>query len=537
VSKVAGYPQSAVHPQCGRLTWIHAVGRSRKDLERLIDVADGRGVQLRTVNGGDLDLSTSSGRMLARILGSVARQESEHKGERRRRANQQRRAAGKWRADGARVYGYTKTGEPFEPEASLLRQAAADVLAGVSLRSIAIDWNKRGMTTTRGKGWTNLALRRVLTNPLYASLVTYEGRVVGDGEWEPVIAKEVHHGLVAYLSDPARKPGSAWLRKHMLSGVARCGICGEPLYAIYPYRGKGKPSPPTYSCRAGAGGHVARLGALLDEYVEGFVLGLFSRPKDRKHLSALLNGGRDVDVKALQTQRDALQARMDELARMFTAGDIDGSQLRSGTAEYKTQLAGINQVLGGMSQRSPAAGLLAADDPRAYWDTCSPDIRGKIVDDVMTVTVLPAPHGRWFRDRDNPTTGGVGTVRQVPGHQAQSRAMSYTTIEIYCADSSHEGQRYSWFLARADKAWHPEHTPDRRLKHTGSVVQWLATPGTKGPARPRYKFKCGLCGRCVTGRGEKMIPILDTVSTLDPPEISIRALAAILRLFCGRPWR
>ena len=53
--------------------------RSMRDLERLIDIADAGGVSLRTVNGGDLDLANSSGRMLARILGSVARQESEQR--------------------------------------------------------------------------------------------------------------------------------------------------------------------------------------------------------------------------------------------------------------------------------------------------------------------------------------------------------------------------------------------------------------------------------------------------------------------------
>jgi hypothetical protein len=85
----------------------------------------------------------------------------------------------------------------------------------------------------------------------------------------------------------------------MLSGVARCGICDAPLYAIYPHKGAGDPSR-TYSCRASGGANVARLGALLDEYVEALLLGWFSRPKDRKRLSALLNGGRNLDVKALQ---------------------------------------------------------------------------------------------------------------------------------------------------------------------------------------------------------------------------------------------
>ena len=48
--------------------------------------------------------------------------------------------------------------------------------------------------------------------------------------------------------------------------------------------------------------------------------------------------------------------------------------------------------------------MLAADDPRAYWGGCSPDLRGKIVAEIMTVRVLSAPSRRWFSDRDNPTT-------------------------------------------------------------------------------------------------------------------------------------
>ena len=96
--------------------------RSMRDLERVIDIADERGVQLRTVTAGDLDLGTPAGRMLARILGSVARQEVEHKGERQRRANEQRRAAGKWVRTGLRKFAYTHDGQPYEPEASALRQ-------------------------------------------------------------------------------------------------------------------------------------------------------------------------------------------------------------------------------------------------------------------------------------------------------------------------------------------------------------------------------------------------------------------------------
>ena len=138
----------------------------------------------------------------------MARQEVEHKGERQRRANEQRRAAGKWVRTGLRKFAYTHDGQPFEPEVSALRKAAEDVLAGKSLRGIAIAWNERGLTTTRGNKFTSMQVRRTLINPLYAGLVTHREKVVGRGEWQPIIDEPTHQGLVAYLSDPARRPRS-----------------------------------------------------------------------------------------------------------------------------------------------------------------------------------------------------------------------------------------------------------------------------------------------------------------------------------------
>jgi site-specific DNA recombinase len=107
--------------------------RSMRDLERLIEIAEANRVQIRTVQSGELDLSTSAGRMMARILGSVARAEGEHKGERQKRANAQKATAGKWQTAN-RCFGYTMTGEPLEPEATAFRTAVAEVLNGKSIR-------------------------------------------------------------------------------------------------------------------------------------------------------------------------------------------------------------------------------------------------------------------------------------------------------------------------------------------------------------------------------------------------------------------
>ena len=112
--------------------------------------------------------------MLARILGSWRGRKSEHKGERqkpRQPAAPRGRQMGPHRAPQVRLH---HDGQPFEPEASALRQAAADVLTGKSLRSIAVDWTGRGLTTTRGNTFTSMQLRRTLINPLYAAQVTYQ---------------------------------------------------------------------------------------------------------------------------------------------------------------------------------------------------------------------------------------------------------------------------------------------------------------------------------------------------------------------------
>lgn len=365
--------------------------RSMKDLERLIDIADANRVQIRTVQGGDLDLSTSAGRMTARILGSVARQESEHKGERQRRANDQAAAAGKW-VSANRPFGYTQGGQPLEPEAGLYRQAVTDVLAGKSIRAVAAQWNAAGVRGTRGRPFNSPTMRRLLINPRYAALRVHRGKVVGPGDWEPLIDADTHHGLVAFLSDPARAICTSFERKYIGSGVYRCGVCGGPMRHAVP--GGKNPGGRRYVCREA--NHVARIGAPLDEYVESLVLGRLSQPGVHERLTVMLDDS-EVDVAELQTRRAGLQARLDDLAALFAEGAIDASQLRRGTSDLRAQLAGVDAALGELTRRSPVADLIVAGgELQNRWDALTPDLKGKVVQELMTVTVLPAPRGPKF---------------------------------------------------------------------------------------------------------------------------------------------
>ncbi|OBK29523.1 hypothetical protein A5634_18115 [Mycobacterium asiaticum] len=374
--------------------------RRVKDLQRLLEMTDA-GVVVTSVNGGELDLSTATGKMVARILGSVAEQESEHKGERRRAANLDRAIKGAWRADGPRVFGYTQggNGEPGEPvpdEAKLLVQAAEDVLNNVSLRSIAVAWNQRGLRTPQAKTgkkkggmpWSNLSLRRTLMRPVYAGLLTYtdpEGkRQLTGGDWEPLWTVDIHEALVQVLTDPERRPASRFERKYLGSGIYVCGVCGDRLYANCP-----RPGRFIYRCRKA---HLGRTGAPIDEIVEAVALSVLS---ETNIVERLVKQEPGIDTVTLRAERTALEARKAGLAELFAEGVLDGNAVRRESEKLGIKIAAITTALTDAARRCTAATLLV-DGPeqlRTHWAAASPDIRGKVVDELMTVTVNPQPDG------------------------------------------------------------------------------------------------------------------------------------------------
>jgi DNA invertase Pin-like site-specific DNA recombinase len=371
--------------------------RSIKDMERVIEVCEVAGVPIKTVSGGDLDLGNATGKAVARILGSVSRMESEHKAERQRRANIQRAEAGGWWSS-RRVFGYNMDGTVREEEAALIRQAAADVLTGVAVRAIARQWNKVGSTSTAGKPWNNRNLKLVLTNPRYAALRTYHGKVVGPGAWQSIIDTDTHAGVVAILSDPSRGPARVnYERKYIGSRRYICGhrneageMCGAPMHHTVASHANGKTFH-RYCCSAAA--HLARSQPELDAYVEGVALRYLRDDADLAKILAAKKGCNEdaVDPGELRTRRAALIAQKDELATLFTEGVLDGPAVRRESAKLQQKIGVIDTALAELVRRSPLAELLAEglDKLDHRWQTSSPDMKGKIIDELFTVVVNP----------------------------------------------------------------------------------------------------------------------------------------------------
>jgi hypothetical protein len=145
-------------------------------------------VDVVTVKAGDMDLSSATGRMVAGILGSVARGESERMGKRVSRAKQQRAAQGRPAGGGLRPFGYEADRITLHPiEAPALAEAAARVAAGGTYNEEAQRLNDAGLRTSGGRHWTIGSLRRAATSPRVAGLRAYKGEIVGPAVWPAIV--------------------------------------------------------------------------------------------------------------------------------------------------------------------------------------------------------------------------------------------------------------------------------------------------------------------------------------------------------------
>lgn len=357
--------------------------RQPAELERFIELADSKHVALATVTG-EVDLSTDTGRLVARITGAVARAETERKTERLKRRYQQDAEAGRTHFGPARAFGY-QPDETLDPDQSAaVRTAYTDILAGRSLRSIAREWNSQGFKSARGHDWTSTGVRAVLLNPRNAGFRAYHGEIVGPAVWPAIVDREIFDGAVALLKNPARSTGggTAVGRKYLMSGLAICGVCGNPMGSACPSGRAGM----QYRCKNCFG--ASRNIAAVDDYILDIVSARLSMPD----AVALLESNDGVNVQELRDKAEALRKRQDAMAAEYAEGNVTMSQMRTFTATFERQIGAINQVLLDHNRVRIFEDVIVPGDRDAVREKLeSFDLSRQraIVDELLTLTILP----------------------------------------------------------------------------------------------------------------------------------------------------
>lgn len=250
---------------------LDRLARSVVEFAKIKQRATDAGVELVST---DLQIDTASpmGKAMESIVSVFAQLESDTISERTRKMHAYLREQGKWQG-GPAPFGWR-----LDPEGRLvahpgeqgqLREAARRYVAGEAVHVIARDMGMHHPSLMRILRYerTQEALPDDLAEQLARSLVDRGGR--------------------------RRRPGAP-----LLSGIARCGICGGPLHIVT--RKKDRGDWGSYGCRASRG-HVHIAERWLDNYVSEAVIGaidtgkLLKRIEQRRKKAAGTPPSRDIE--------------------------------------------------------------------------------------------------------------------------------------------------------------------------------------------------------------------------------------------------
>lgn len=286
--------------------------RQPKELEEFFEVCERAAIRDLASVTGDVDLSTHDGQFMARILGAVARKESDDKSRRIRRKMLELAQAGKGAGGGTRPYGYELDRRTIrDAEAEVIRECARRLLAGESTRSLCSDLNERGIRTVQGGEWKTQVLRRLLLSGRISGQREHRGEIVAEAEWPAIISPDETLRIRTLLSDPDRRTNRS-ARRYLMVRLLRCGLCGETLVSRPRQDGRRR-----YICARGPNfTGCGRLYVIADE-LEAFVVEAVLYRLDSPELAAALNGSAVGEDDGCQAELEEASAQLQELARTY----------------------------------------------------------------------------------------------------------------------------------------------------------------------------------------------------------------------------
>jgi hypothetical protein len=249
----------------------------------------------------------------------------------------------------------TKTYVQVPREAEAIRQAAEWVLSGWALSNIAIELDKRGLRGAHGGKIKPSTVRNMVTIPTVAGYRVYRDRIVGKGNWAPILDEDNWQACRLKLSQPRRvtrkdgkgtypvterHQGNSTGRKYLLTGgLARCGMCGHRMVgAVKQMKNQ---AVPYLHCHPNAGGRGCTGTVLLkaEKHVLDKLWSELDKPEFLNAIAADEHGARrDAIARAL----DGIEKKRGELAAMWATpnglSDTEWKEARRTLAESEREL-------------------------------------------------------------------------------------------------------------------------------------------------------------------------------------------------------
>ena len=402
ISAYSGKPRPQYERMCRDITErsIDAVIYYRQDrlarqaleFEQFIALCRAVGLTHLASVADTLDLANPEHLAIARVKGAFAEVESANISMRIRRKHQELAQRGEVAGGGTRPYGFKDDRKSIDRrEARIIREAAKRILAGDSLRSVCVDFNRRGIPTSAGGEWTQHTLRRILMSGRISGQREYKGELY-PAVWGAIIPREQSARLRALLGDErraiARSP-----RSYLLGRILRCSHCGAAL--VGRRRGDGKRR---YVCAKGPGLAGCNKTVILADDTEALVVEAVLLRLDTPELAVAIRNEAESDTEAaaIQADLDAENARLDELTDAYGRHELTMREWLRAGASIRDQIDKLKRALSRITHTAPVSDYLGnIESLRDDWATLDLSRQRAIVATILdSVRVGPAVRGR-----------------------------------------------------------------------------------------------------------------------------------------------
>lgn len=391
--------------------WVWELSRASRDREataNLMQACVANNVVLN-VGGKMHDPNDPDDGFMLDLLAALAVRESAATAKRIQRDVDARAAAGT--PHGKVPFGFARQYHPVtrvllaqvpDPDtAPILRELVRRVLAGEAMYAIAADLNARGVPSpetvrrirVHGEDavrspWRGDEIRDQLLSPTAAGLRVHKGEILGPASWAPIISEIERARLLAVLRPPGRRQWFGPVR-HMLTGIAACGVCTTPLRAV-----KNR-NTPSYCCpgadKRGAS-CVCRAMRPLDAYVAGLAIRRLADPLFLEAISVREDGAQ-VRAGELRDELGVLRVRLArrEAEAMDCDDDVVVASFGRVVAGLAGRIRGLERELAGLVSVPAAVIAAAGPDAAATWRNHADDVvwQRQMVRALLRVVVHP----------------------------------------------------------------------------------------------------------------------------------------------------
>jgi len=360
------------------------------ELEQFTAICEAAGLRQLVAVTGDIDLGNDDGMFMARVLAAVAAKESGRKSERLRRKARESAEAGRPNG-GVRPFGYEKDQMTVvESEAAVIRELADRFLAGEATASLTRWLAENEIPTAGGAGWQSSTVSQMLKSPRIAGLRSHNGIVVGDAMWPAIISPEQHRQIVAMYGRKTPN-GKRSPRRYLLSGLLRCGKCGNKLFS------SARRDTRRYVCMSGPDhggcGKLTIVAAPVEEWIAEAVLMRIDSPAMNDALKG--RAAADERTGALLAELQADQSQMAELSHLWATKAISSAEWKAAREPIEARVFAAERQLSQITGDHALDGIVGhGEELRSSWEALPLTRQAAIVGAVMDFGTIAGAEGR-----------------------------------------------------------------------------------------------------------------------------------------------